>query len=69
MLDLFEKSGQWMKSNFRFNSGSNENHPVLLNTKKIKKPYVKEQPVKLDMSLEEAIKLALKTPIKKSKIF
>lgn len=37
--------------------------------KKIKKIPSNEQPVKLDMSFEEAIKLAIKTPIKNSKIY
>jgi hypothetical protein len=36
--------------------------------KKIKKLPVKEKPVKLNMTFEEAIKRALNTPIKNSKV-
>lgn len=36
--------------------------------KKVKKIPIKEAPTKLDMSFEEAIKLAVNTPIKKSKV-
>jgi len=35
MLDLFEKNGQRMKSNFRFQFWQHENHPILLNTKEM----------------------------------
>jgi len=35
MLDLFEKNGQRMKSNFRFQFWQHENHPILLNSKKM----------------------------------
>ena len=37
-------------------------------TKKVKKLPIKEQPVKLNMTFEEAIKKALNTPIKNSKV-
>ena len=36
--------------------------------KKPKKLLLKDQPVHLDMSFKDAVKLALNTPIKKSKI-
>lgn len=36
--------------------------------KKINVTLQKEEPVKLDMCFEDAVKLALNTPIKKSKI-
>ena len=36
--------------------------------KKLKILPIKEQPVHLDMSFQNAVKLALNTPIKKSKI-
>lgn len=35
MLDLFEKNGQRMKSNFRFQFWQHENHPILLNNKEM----------------------------------
>ncbi len=37
-------------------------------SKNIKKLPIKEQPVKLNMTFEEAIKKALSTPIKNSKV-
>jgi hypothetical protein len=37
-------------------------------SKSVKKLPVKEKPTKLDMSFEEAIKLAVNTPVKKSKV-
>lgn len=33
MLDLFEKNGQRMKSNYRFQFWQHENHPILLDNK------------------------------------
>lgn len=38
-------------------------------TQKLKKLLVKEKPVRLNMTFEEAIKKALNTPIKNSKIY
>ncbi len=35
MLDLFEKNGANMKSNFRFQFWQHENHPVLLTNKEM----------------------------------
>jgi REP element-mobilizing transposase RayT len=35
MLDLFEKNGRKMKSNFRFQFWQHENHPVLLTSKEM----------------------------------
>ena len=35
MLDLFEKNGQRMKSNFRFQFWQHEYHPILLTNKEM----------------------------------
>jgi REP element-mobilizing transposase RayT len=47
MLDLFEKNGQKMKSNFRFQFWQHENHPILLTNKEMYKQritYLHENP-------------------------
>ena len=47
MPDIFEKNGQRMKSNFRFQFWQHENHPILLNNKQIynkRLTYLHENP-------------------------
>ncbi len=47
MLDLFEKNGQHMKSNYRFQFWQHENHPVLLTSKEMYRQrldYLHENP-------------------------
>lgn len=54
MLDLFEKNGKRMKSNFRFQFWQYENHPVLLGNKEMYQQritYLHENPEEQDLSL------------------
>jgi len=49
MLDLFEKNGQRMKSNFRFQFWQHENHPILLANKEMynqRIDYLHENPAR-----------------------